>query len=117
MRELRPCPICGSTVVIQKIEPRLYRPTRNHPYSVVCYNCDLMFGYDVDYGGIFDTEEEAAEAWNRSERNGEWLLDNRPGGGFWVCSCCKFPSEAFAADKLYKFCPNCGAHMVTEEEI
>jgi hypothetical protein len=45
------------------------------------------------------------------ERRGEWLPDNRPGGGFWVCSCCKFPSEAFAANVLYKFCPNCGAKM------
>lgn len=49
-------------------------------------------------------------------KKGMWLPDNRPGGGFWVCSCCKFPSEAFAADVLYKFCPNCGADMreVTE---
>ena len=42
---------------------------------------------------------------------GKWLPDNRPGGGFWVCSECKFPSEAFAANVLYKFCPNCGAKM------
>ena len=49
-------------------------------------------------------------------RRGKWLPDNRPGGGFWVCSCCKFPSEAFAADVLYKFCPNCGADMRGEEE-
>ena len=48
----------------------------------------------------------------QSERKrGKWLADNRPGGGFWVCSCCKFPSEAFAADVLYKYCPNCGADM------
>lgn len=44
-------------------------------------------------------------------KKGCWLPDNRPGGGFWVCSKCKFPSEAFAADVLYKFCPNCGADM------
>ena len=44
-------------------------------------------------------------------KTGRWLPDNRPGGGFWVCSCCKFPSEAFAANVLYKFCPNCGADM------
>ena len=41
---------------------------------------------------------------------GEWLPDNID-GGFWVCSCCKFPSEAFAANKLYRYCPRCGAKM------
>ena len=48
-------------------------------------------------------------------KRGKWLADNRPGGGFWVCSCCKFPSEAFAANVLYKFCPNCGADMRGEQ--
>ena len=47
---------------------------------------------------------------------GKWLPDNRPGGGFWVCSCCKFPSEAFAANVLYEFCPNCGAYMKGEND-
>lgn len=42
---------------------------------------------------------------------GRWILDNRPDGGLWACSNCKFPSEAFAVDRLYKFCPNCGADM------
>lgn len=30
---------------------------------------------------------------------------------FWVCSNCKFPSEAIAAPLLYHYCPNCGAKM------
>lgn len=47
---------------------------------------------------------------------GRWLPDNRPGGGFWMCSECKFPSEAFAANVLYKFCPNCGAYMGGEQD-
>ena len=49
------------------------------------------------------------------QKKGEWIPDNRPGGGFWVCSCCKFPSEAFAANKLYKYCPVCGADMRGEQ--
>lgn len=49
-------------------------------------------------------------------KTGQWLPDNRPGGGFWVCSECKFPSEAFAANVLYKFCPNCGAYMKGEND-
>lgn len=47
---------------------------------------------------------------------GRWIPDNRPSGGFWVCSECKFPSEAFAANVLYKFCPNCGADMRGEQD-
>ena len=65
MSELKQCPFCGETVSIQLIYPRLYEPSMNHPFAVVCYGCDLLFGYDVDYGGRFDSEAEAIEAWNR----------------------------------------------------
>lgn len=30
---------------------------------------------------------------------------------FWVCSNCKFPSEAIAAPRLYHYCPVCGSKM------
>ena len=66
MSDLKPCPFCGgSAVSLIKIEPRLHRPARNRPFSVVCYECDLYFGYDEDYGGRFYTEGEAIRAWNR----------------------------------------------------
>ena len=69
---LKPCPFCGKRVHIWKIDhPRLYRPRRNHPYCVACNNCDLLFGFDEDYGGIFDTEQEATEAWNRRANDGQ----------------------------------------------
>lgn len=69
-KELMPCPFCGGTAVsVQKIEPYLYRPVKNHPFSVVCWECDLFFGYDDDYGGMFDTEAEAIKAWNRRTTN------------------------------------------------
>lgn len=87
-------------------------------------------GVVFDDGGLFDGNKKAKEMWSLTKRNleatideinrrptieerkrGEWLPDNRPGGDFWVCSCCKFPSEAFAADKLYKYCPVCGCRM------
>lgn len=35
--------------------------------------------------------------------------------GFWVCSCCNFCTEASAAPRLYKYCPNCGSKMDSEE--
>lgn len=66
MNKLKPCPFCGGTAVsVQKVTPRFYRPIMNHLYSVVCWECDLWFGYYEDYGGKFDTETEAVKAWNR----------------------------------------------------
>ncbi len=68
---LKPCPFCGGRAHIWKVEPRLHRPSRNNDYCVVCNECDLLFGFDEDYGGIFDTEQEATEAWNRRANDGE----------------------------------------------
>jgi len=44
-------------------------------------------------------------------KNGHWEESLCLDDCFWVCSCCKFPSQAIAAHKLYKYCPNCGAKM------
>lgn len=44
-------------------------------------------------------------------RRGRWLDVDCFDIGFWQCSCCGFLSEAIAAPKLYKYCPNCGAKM------
>ena len=88
------------------------------------------YHYEDNYFSLFDCKElERGKHWDGhtekdvtrllslptiepERKTGKWIPDNRPGGGFWVCSCCKFPSEAFAADKLYKYCPNCGAKMI-----
>lgn len=60
---LRPCPFCGGAASICKCEhPRVYG-IENKPYYVQC-ECGLLLGYDIDYGGTFDTKAEAAEAWN-----------------------------------------------------
>ena len=58
------CPFCGGEVNIVVYDPRLYRPSRNHTYAIACYECDIMFGWDIDYGGRFDTEDEARLTWN-----------------------------------------------------
>ena len=70
----------------------------------------------AEYQRIIDRFMAFASA-QPERKTGKWLPDNRPGGGFWVCSCCKFPSEAFAANVLYKFCPNCGAYMGGSEGV
>lgn len=44
-------------------------------------------------------------------RRGRWLEADCFDIGFWQCSYCGFLSEAIAAPKLYKYCPNCGADM------
>lgn len=44
-------------------------------------------------------------------KHGKWLESKILEDCFWVCSECEFPSEAFAAPTLYKYCPNCGAKM------
>lgn len=62
--ELKPCPFCGGKAEILKPTPRISR-YRAYIYSVYCSDCDLLFGYDEDYGGIFETDQEAIEAWNR----------------------------------------------------
>ena len=68
MNQLKLCPFCGEQArVIASHHPRLYRPSRNGNYYVVCDSCDALLGFDEDYGGQFDTEEEAIEAWNRRE--------------------------------------------------
>lgn len=54
-----------------------------------------------------ETVEVSAEP-----KKGKWLPDK---WGFWKCSACGFPSEAHAANVLYKFCPVCGAKMEGEE--
>ena len=65
IRTLQKCPFCGGEASILQSAPPLYRPEKNHPFHIECQECQMLFGWDLDYGGIFDTEEEAAAAWNR----------------------------------------------------
>ena len=51
-----------------------------------------------------------------SVKHGHWEESQCLDDCFWVCSCCKFPSQAIAAPKLYKYCPNCGAKMDIAED-
>ena len=67
------CPICGERMSIG--ENSKGRTNKDYwKYGnlyLVCWGCDLLFGYDLDYEGQFLTEEEAIEAWNsRAEKGG-----------------------------------------------
>lgn len=55
------------------------------------------------------TREQVEEMWR-----GEWKESKDFDYGFWICSRCGFVSEASAAPKLYKFCPNCGCPLTDE---
>jgi rubrerythrin len=48
--------------------------------------------------------------------HGRWVESKCLDECFWVCSNCKFPSEALAAPTLYHYCPNCGAKMGGERK-
>lgn len=50
-------------------------------------------------------------------KRGEWLESECFDYCFWVCSNCRFPSEALAAPRLYKYCPQCGAKMDGEANV
>lgn len=49
------------------------------------------------------------------QKKGKWIPD-KSGIVYWICSECGFVSEAFGANILYHFCPNCGAKMENADE-
>ena len=55
------------------------------------------------------------QAYNHFVKHSRWEESKCLDDCFWICSCCKFPSQATAAPKLYKYCPNCGAKMDGDE--
>lgn len=117
--ELKPCPFCGgeAQVVRKPYEPK------------VCVGCgdDACLGFS-GLGWLYETEEQAAAAWNRrAERTCRpEVCDD--GAGAWgvYCSECGYRfagpygkrevPEHMAArrDIMPRYCPNCGAKVVGE---
>lgn len=73
-------------------------------------NIDMAVGYSNGYKKGYEQGKKDAV------KHGHWSESKCLNDCFWVCSCCKFPSQAVAAPKLYKYCPSCGAKMDGEAE-
>ena len=123
--ELKPCPFCGGKIslVLCDDEGNLHDEAyREHPYSglgfmlhhaheenpecpIASYECD---GGIVGGVHIYDTEEQAAEAWNKRAEvvHGRWVFG---GDGCVICSKC---NEEESNDNHRNFCPNCGQKLV-----
>lgn len=106
--ELKPCPFCGGEA--NTIQTRW----SNNRWYTCCPSCDtingLLEGYDI--AGRYETEAEAAEAWNtRAERT----CHDESGGDpcAFVCSQCGSVRN-HPEDEPVAYCPNCGAKVVEE---
>lgn len=116
--ELKPCPFCGGEANTFQT-----RWTNNRWYTC-CPSCETICGLpDGDeFVGKYDTEAEAAEAWNtRAERTckaanlAEYAWDD------FECSECGWVTWGFFMEHegcgtvcKPRFCPNCGAKVVEE---
>lgn len=113
---LKPCPFCGSETVPEIFtlaeiachdEDEATEFERTH-FAVACNYS--RGGCGVSTGGICETEEEAAERWNkRAEpvRHGQWINDELQGK--YICTCCN--KGTWRGFGVFDFCPNCGAIM------
>ena len=82
--------------------------------EVYCADCNSYNGVRCRACGTGDAIgviEDAPAADVVPVVHGKWIESVSFNVGFWVCSNCKFVSEAIAAHKLYGYCPNCGARM------
>lgn len=128
MAELKPCPFCGGKVSLALCddEGNLHDEAyREHPYSGLGFmlhhaheenpECPIA-SYECDGGilggvHIYDTEEQAAEAWNRRAEvvHGRWVTHYQSGTTVaegYVSTCCDMWNN-----RKSDYCPNCGAIM------
>ena len=127
MAELKPCPFCGGEAYIDRED---CYGVQDDYYMVHCEKCSLQFGFC----SMFESEEEAIEAWNRRADNeaepvkhGRWKSMIEPLG--WddtttaECSVCGeswvLDDENWTIDEVrqyWHYCPSCGAKMDLEDE-
>ena len=80
-----------------------------------CNGCPYHLEHEGFYSCIecllMDTVALLKEQEAVGPKIGHWIESKCLDECFWVCSECNFQSEAIAAPKLYKYCPNCGTKM------
>lgn len=129
MNDLKPCPFCGGKVslVLCDDEGNLHDEAyREHPYSGLGFmlhhaheenpECPIA-SYECDGGilggvHIYDTEEQAAEVWNRREKRtyGRWIeREKYTFGTMYDCSICG--TRILDNGHSWNYCSHCGAKM------
>ena len=105
--DLKPCPFCGgeARIIAKPYEPK------------VCVGCDddTCLGFS-GLGWLYDSEKEAAEAWNRRACRMVTVLV--------YCAHKEHPDECYEctqcgyipADENPLYCPNCGAKVVDTDD-
>lgn len=115
--ELKPCPFCGGEAHIvsdyssesDKTRWNLWHECEGHEGRSAGYGHTLRPWFETPW---YDTETEAAAAWNRrAERTctAKENLDAPYGECMYTCSEC---GADFDNDEFPKYCPRCGARVV-----
>lgn len=93
-------------------------------YSILYYDTRDKFWHNgfgsyylnLAFGWLKNEFEITGDVFNFPDITAKWEESENFDDGFWQCSSCGFVSEATAAPRLYKYCPNCGAKMILEGE-
>lgn len=98
---LKPCPFCGSKRVNLDAEIQ-------GGYYVECQDCWASLSWS------YQTEKEAAQAWNtRACQHGTWLRSDEE-GNVWQCSVCGNEwqlMDGTPEENHMNYCQQCGASM------
>lgn len=112
--ELKPCPFCGGEPEITEVIDRTPRNLEPVGFGVKCDQCGIIVAkIDCGVTDWFETDEEAAAAWNRrAEQTGEWLEDE-----YGYCRCSRCGYEHDQPETTTPYCPECGARMGGMTEV
>ena len=121
MKDLKPCPFCGSDDIRAcafEISPECY---------IECCNCGARIDAEIPWGDSDIQEHDNAclkalrKLWNRRSAapaadvapvaHGRWIdPEDDDGGTLWHCSKCGYPVKAIAKPNC-NYCPKCGCKM------